>query len=69
MATEIRKRSEQKGIVSHGAPQVRSGNNIGRISREDIQRKAYELFQRRGGLHGQDLSDWLEAEKLLLGRQ
>ncbi|MBP7161900.1 MAG: DUF2934 domain-containing protein [Candidatus Omnitrophica bacterium] len=69
MATEIRKRSEQKSSVSYGTQQVRSGNNIGRISREDIQRKAYELFQRRGGFPGQDLADWFEAERLLMGRQ
>ncbi|RMH36014.1 MAG: DUF2934 domain-containing protein [Nitrospirae bacterium] len=25
--------------------------------------RAYELYERRGGHHGQDLDDWLEAER------
>jgi hypothetical protein len=28
-----------------------------------IARRAYELFEARGGLHGHDLDDWLEAER------
>ena len=30
-----------------------------------IARKAYELYQSRGGDHGADLDDWLEAERRL----
>ena len=30
---------------------------------ETIARRAHELFQQRGGLHGHDLDDWLEAER------
>ncbi len=30
---------------------------------ETIARRAHELFQARGGLHGHDLDDWLEAER------
>ena len=30
---------------------------------EAIARRAHELFQARGGLHGHDLDDWLEAER------
>ena len=29
----------------------------------DIAKRAYELYERRGLGHGQDLSDWLEAEQ------
>jgi hypothetical protein len=36
------------------------------ITREMIERKAYELFLARGGQHGDDVSDWLEAERQLL---
>ena len=27
--------------------------------------EAYTLFERRGGLHGQDVEDWQEAERLV----
>jgi hypothetical protein len=30
-----------------------------------VARRAYEIYQRRGGSHGADLDDWLEAERQL----
>jgi hypothetical protein len=30
---------------------------------EEIARRAYELFEQRGGAHGQDWDDWLSAER------
>ena len=32
---------------------------------EEIRRRAYELYVSRGGVDGGDLSDWLEAERLV----
>jgi hypothetical protein len=32
---------------------------------EQIQRRAYELFEARGGTHGCDLDDWFSAEQEL----
>jgi hypothetical protein len=29
---------------------------------EEIQRRAHELYEKRGGAHGHDLDDWLSAE-------
>ncbi|MBI3995947.1 MAG: DUF2934 domain-containing protein [Nitrospirae bacterium] len=34
--------------------------------RERIAQKAYELYEKRGGVHGLDTEDWLEAERLVL---
>jgi len=34
--------------------------------RERIERKAYELYEKRGSSHGLDTEDWLEAERLVL---
>lgn len=33
----------------------------------EIARRAYELYIERGGNHGRDLEDWLEAERQLTG--
>lgn len=34
---------------------------------DDIARRAYELYQERGGQGGQDVDDWLRAEQELRG--
>jgi len=39
------------------------------FNREDIERLAYSLFENRGGKHGSDLDDWLEAEKIVIPHQ
>jgi hypothetical protein len=36
--------------------------------REKIALHAYQIFLERGGLHGHDVEDWLEAERRLLLR-
>lgn len=36
---------------------------------EDIRRQAYELYLARGGVGGDDLSDWLEAERIVRTRR
>lgn len=36
-------------------------------SPEQIQRRAYEIYLERGGTDGQDMADWLEAERQLRG--
>lgn len=39
----------------------------GKVTQEElfcmIEKKAYELFQKRGHTHGNDRDDWFEAEK------
>ena len=37
-----------------------SGN--GALNQEDIKRRAYEIYQERGGLPGRELEDWFQAE-------
>jgi hypothetical protein len=34
-------------------------------SHDDVARRAYELFETRGGELGHDLEDWLDAERQL----
>jgi rhamnose utilization protein RhaD (predicted bifunctional aldolase and dehydrogenase) len=37
----------------------------GVISKDDVARRAYELFLARGQAEGHDVEDWLEAERQL----
>lgn len=40
-----------------------------RPSEDEIRRRAYELFEQRGGSHGQEDDDWLQAERELRGEE
>ena len=36
---------------------------------EDIEKLAYELFEKSGRSHGRDFDHWLEAERMIKARQ
>ena len=38
------------------------------VDREEVAKAAYELFERRGGTHGNDQQDWFEAERIVRQR-
>jgi hypothetical protein len=55
-----------EGEVSTLAHRQNAGINEatgGDLTDEDVARRAYERFQRRGGQHGRDQEDWYEAER------
>jgi hypothetical protein len=60
-------------IVSEGSPSMHAvGNRPGvndasAATDEAIAQRAYELYQARGGTHGADVDDWLQAERELGG--
>lgn len=35
---------------------------------EEIEKLAYEIFEREGRVHGRDLDHWLEAERIVISR-
>jgi hypothetical protein len=35
---------------------------------DETAKAAYELHEKRGKIHGYDLADWLEAERIVLER-
>ena len=51
------------------AEQNPAGPPAARPTDEDIRRRAYERYQKRGGNHGQHFDDWIEAEKELRNRK
>lgn len=54
-----------KGKRSTDAPKGNGGAPT--VSDDEVARKAYEIYQSRGGEHGADFDDWIEAEKQLKG--
>lgn len=50
-------------------PQIVAGKDLGNLSEaiyQTIAHRAYELWEARGGQHGDDLKDWFRAESELL---
>jgi hypothetical protein len=39
------------------------------LAREDIERRAYEIYLERGGTEGSEMEDWLRAEQELQRRK
>lgn len=63
--TRVRKGKEDKGEKSP-TKTVGESTMDDEVLRQRIAEKAYELYEKRGQSHGQDLDDWLEAERLVL---
>ena len=38
----------------------------GHPTREEIELRAYQIYIERGGAHGQEMEDWLQAERELV---
>lgn len=36
---------------------------------DEIAKVAYDLHEKRGGVHGHELQDWLNAERIVLARR
>lgn len=58
--------------ASYSSPQSVSGPAASRASArkspltEDIERRAYDIYLSRGGADGNDMDDWLQAERQVL---
>jgi hypothetical protein len=39
------------------------------LSREDVERRAFQIYMTRGREPGNDIADWLTAEKELRGQR
>jgi len=46
-----------------GLNDPRTYTRVVEILRDDVERRAYELFIARGREHGRDIDDWLTAER------
>lgn len=64
--TSSAKPSKRARIVGIEAPITDSRIPTREELQTDIAKRAYELYERRGWRHGQELNDWLEAEQEIL---
>jgi len=59
--------SKQPRPAPASAPAARSTRKPQAVSTQQIMERAYQLWQQRGGTHGSDVQDWLQAERELTG--
>jgi len=56
---------QESSVLEH--TRTANGESNGEVNIETIRVRAYQLFLARGAAHGDDLADWLKAERELLG--
>jgi hypothetical protein len=60
--------SDIAAIVTGEHMFAKNTSSRARPSRDDIARLAYQLYEARGRQEGQELDDWLSAERQLTNR-
>jgi len=63
-----RAKKEEPPVVRHMFSTQQKPTNNG-PDREDVERRAYELYLARGGSGGDAAGDWFQAERDLQARQ
>ena len=64
---KARRKQEYSG-ADEGGPQFSGETTVATMDRERVAQRAYELYIARGGADGQDVDDWLCAERELSGQ-
>jgi hypothetical protein len=66
--TKSRKRDD--GVIEGQFTEPVASESIrSEADRDRVAERAYELYMARGGEHGQDMEDWLTAEREVSGRE
>jgi len=61
----LRKRASAPNLFKTALRSTRFDEQSSENLKERIQKKAYELYEKRGCVDGNDFADWLEAERLV----
>lgn len=67
MAKQQRRKAEPPKAAEVAAPQSTGDTTAATLDRDRVAQRAYELYLARGCQEGQDLDDWLCAERELTG--
>ena len=63
-------RKRENGVIEGQFNQPASAEpSHGDISHDRVAQRAYELYVARGAEHGQDMADWLTAEREVTGHE
>ena len=61
--------TDRQTASGNGAASAAAASDMPAPSYDEIAEEAYQRYLRRGGQHGQDFEDWLEAERELKARR
>ncbi|HET6613793.1 MAG TPA: DUF2934 domain-containing protein [Kofleriaceae bacterium] len=61
-ASKTAPRRSRKTAPKVSAPRIARAKAVPAVTRDDIARRAHELFVERGHVHGHDRDDWFRAE-------
>ena len=61
MAKTVRQKTDRRKSTLAASPAATANEQSG-VATDAIARRAFEFYCARGGGHGQDLDDWLQAE-------
>ena len=61
--------SEARSIAAGPADPTASQSMAAKPTEDDIRRRAYDRYLERGGGHGMDFQDWLDAERELKNKK
>lgn len=67
--TDRQAKSGNGAAAANGASAAAASEMPYSPSYDEIAEEAYQRYLRRGGQHGQDFDDWLEAERALKERR
>ena len=59
--------AEKRSAVSQASRRSQEASTL--LDHAEVAKVAYELFERRGGTHGHDVQDWIEAEQIVQRRR
>ena len=54
--------------IGKSSPRSEPQTAEGHPTREEIELRAHQIYVERGGAHGREVEDWLQAERELLGK-
>lgn len=60
-------RSAKVKTPGRGSAKISTPRGTPEPTQEQIRTRAYEIYLRRGGSHGHEWEDWIEAERELRG--
>lgn len=69
IVTKVKTHSKQNRVIATQPSAATETTPSGiRVSIDDIRVRAFHLYLKRGGKHGNDIQDWLKAERQITQR-
>ena len=69
IVSKAQKHSKQDKVIDRQPSAATESTASGiHVSMDDIRVRAFHMYEKRGGKHGDDIQDWLNAERQITQR-